>query len=474
MLTNRSRQFVSPLLASLIGVLYSVWTAQAQDVTPVPLPDPGISGFEFPTAEDVIIDWTEKNNQKAINWHAWGLWTALTMETDQIYNGQKLLVFETWPTPSDIINGKSTAPRSPTPLRQFSHDNASASASPTILGFVKYDPTATAHIKQNQLFSQSALNGMLADGKTKIPDFPVTAISLKPVFRTIAKGNLVDERYYQLPAWPGPGTPEPGYARPFDWPEWGQCVWVDIKNEGKGDGSVDRLCAPDGSSRTPQTTYGIDQFINFQMSADEAKTFNTNNNQLWQKQVAAANKAGQSFPLPPSQLADGDYAILVAMHVTSREITRWTWQTFWWTPKPDAPNFPSSEAIANDRPPQLKGAPRMYAHAPAYSMKFPPQPDTGGKNTGSSVYSYNPWLEAGFSPSVLAQSTPGTYEGQPVTNDVGIMTNCMSCHGNANYNPRSLPNAPSYTGNRYIDLENSQFRGTLKVDFLWSIPNNAK
>ena len=122
----------------------------------------------------------------------------------------------------------------------------------------------------------------------------------------------------------------------------------------------------------------------------------------------------------------------------------------------------------------MKGAARNYAHAPAYSMKNPPQPKTGGQNVGNSVYSYNPWLEAGFSKFVLPDSEPGTYNGNPVPNNVGIQTNCMGCHANANYTPAGIPTAPSYTGDRYIDLDDPKFKGTLQVDFLWSIPGNAR
>jgi hypothetical protein len=50
----------------------------------------------------------------------------------------------------------------------------------------------------------------------------------------------------------------------------------------------------------------------------------------------------------------------------------------------------------------------------------------------------------------------------------------MSCHGAANYNPKNLSTAPDYSGDRYISLTDPRFDGTLKVDFLWSIPGNAK
>jgi hypothetical protein len=107
-------------------------------------------------------------------------------------------------------------------------------------------------------------------------------------------------------------------------------------------------------------------------------------------------------------------------------------------------------------------------------MADPNQPPTGGSNKGESVYCFNPWLEASFGPGVLPDSKGGVYKGKPVKNNVGEQTNCMSCHAQANFNPSGIQGAPDYTGDRYIDLGSPQFKGTLQVDFAWSIPGNAK
>ena len=179
---------------------------EAQTIIPVPLPDPEVPGFVFPTAEDVIVGWTETNDQAAINKHAWGIWTALTLETDQVFDGQKLLVFETWQTPQDIISGSTPTPRPLETFRQF--QIAPTDGEETVLGFVKYDPTGATHIIDNDLLSKQKLNSLLSAGEKKVPDFPITAIALKPVFQTIHQGALVGGQYYKMAAWPGPpGTP---------------------------------------------------------------------------------------------------------------------------------------------------------------------------------------------------------------------------------------------------------------------------
>ena len=376
------------------------------------------------------------------------------------------MVFETWQTPEDVKaeNQQTDLSLHPIQLRQLSRGQGLV-AEDTVLGSVKYDPSAAEHILQNGLFHQSELDRLLTTGARKVPDFPSTAIALKPVFETIAEGDLVDGRYYQMPTWPGPpGDTLPGPSQAFPSADWGQCVWIDLGNEGQGDGLADASCLEDGSSRTPATTYSLDDFIHFEIGEKRARLMNLQNEVL-------------SEDLPPFQA--GDPSILQAMHVTSRETSRWTWQTFWWSHRPNSPHFPSSQEFAENRPEQLQGAARHYAQAVAYSMVSPPQPDTGWKdseeNNGiESLYAYNPYLEAGFGPDLLPDSKGGYYDGRAVSNHVGIQTNCASCHANANYNPQRLPNAPKYTGDRYVDLDSEKFDGTLQLDFLWSINGNKE
>lgn len=447
---------------SCFGQLFLGHPSVAQEVTPVPLPDPGIPGFSFPTPEATLMEWAA-SDPEAVAKHGWGLWTALTSPTDQIVNNQNLLVFETWQTPDDLKAGSSdhAFAQQPMPLRQQSLGRDVA-AENTILGFVKYDPTAAAHIIDNNLFERSALNQLAAEGNTKVPAFPITSVTLKPVFNPIAQSDLVDGRYYKMSTWPGPpGDDLPGTTEPFPESAWEECVWIDLENEGEGSGMTDATCA----SRTAATTYNLDDFIHFEMSDKHARLLNLQNR-------LRSNDA----PL----FQAGDPSILQAMHVTSRELTRWTWQTFWWSHQPDNPHFPSSNLFADTRPEQLQGAPRNYVQSAAYSMVSPPQPNTGGQNSGKdngieSLYSYNPYLEAGFGRSKLPTSEEGYYEGRAVDNHVGIQTNCMSCHATANYDPESPnPTHSEYTGDRYVDLEGEEFEGKLQVDFLWSIPDNAE
>lgn len=477
-----------------VAVFCTVAGRAGAQITAVPLPDPKIPGFHVPEAEATIVGWVQQMSSgtdpqseafNKVHLHGWGIWTALTLETDQSYEGQKLRVFETWPTPEDLMAPGAPLPAGPEAvralvaaprpvrsplqkLRQFDHartqrkktgvtasmEGGTAAENKTVVGFVKYDPTAAAHITGQGLLRKASLDALVNGGANGVPAFPNTAFALKPVFESTS-GSLVDGRYYRLAVWPGPPDTPRAFPEGPDWEAW---VWVDVQGGGAGKGEVDPVGKPDGSSRTEATTYPVSSFIYFRLSAAEAQAAN------------AARMAGNTAP----PAAAGDYNILVGMHVAGREITRWTWQTFWWAPNADGPPLPSSPQIAALRPAQLTDAARHYAMALGYANKAPADPYVGEANNGDSVYAYNPYLEAGFGPTDLPDSIPGMSGGSVVANNVGVQTNCMSCHGAANYNPNSMVKAPAYSGSRHVGLDDPRFRGTLQVDFLWSLPIKAK
>lgn len=468
-------------LCGLLGTWCSLTLLPAQTITPEPLPEPGIPGFRFPESEAALTRWIVEMSRGTtaevvdaaaakIHLHGWGLWTALTANSSQFSAGQRLRVFETWLTADELTNATAVSNIAwrPSPRRRARlapldelrrAAEAPASVPPPaaesqidrVMGFTKYDPTAANHIVRQDLLKLSTLDTLLQAGAQQIPPFPASALVVKPVFQIVTARTLVDGRYFLLKTWSGP----PDVPQPWGPSQWPAGVWIDLWGWGNGDGAVDRDPAADGSTRTDETTYALGNFIHYQLSAADAQTLNQSK--------------------PGTGASAGDYAILVAMHVAGRETARWTWQTFWWTPTPDDPREPSSAAIARLRPPQLRGAPAHYAMALAYTLLSPDQPYVGGENIGTAVYAYNPYIEARFAANDLPDSRPGFDPlGNPAANNVGVQTNCMSCHVQATYNPRRLATAPRFAGARYVDLGAAEFTGTLQVDFLWSLPRHAK
>jgi hypothetical protein len=442
-------------------------------IFPEALPNPEIPGFVFPESESTLTRWITGMTRgdanvaadafEKIHGHGWGLWTALTLATAQTYEGHRLRVFETWLTPNELetepsfsVTSLATTRWRRAPLRPLAQldtadDQRGTSLIDRVTGFVKFDPTAADHIVRQQLLHKDALDALLDGGAQQIPPFPATALAIKPLFQIIRVNELVDRRYYALKAWPGP----PATPRPWAPAHWPGSVWIDVLGGGSGRGEVDPIGLFDGSTRTERTTYPLASLIHYRLSALDA---------------AVQNEARPATPVSP-----GDIAILVAMHVSGREIARWTWQTFWWSPSPEDPHAPSSAAIAALRPEQLRGPARNYAMALGYTMLSPEQPYVGGSNATPAVYVYNPWLEARLGPADLPDSIAGLApDGRPAANNHGVQSNCMSCHVQANYNPGARATAPRFTGARYVDLGAAEFVGTLQLDFLWSLARHAR
>lgn len=423
----------------------------------IPMPTTLVTNTPFPTDSVIINNWVA--NSKAVNNletnsdiinHGWAIWKALTDITNQEYNNQKLRRFETWYTPNDIINAykmrKKVGPvslmqvqRSLGSLEQFNqiHGKDITPSENSVLGFVKYDPTAAKHIYDNNLFYESTLNKMLKTNQiSKIPDFPLSGVVIKPVF-TVLNSIDKDTNLYSIPAWPGnQNNPK----RPFSPDSWNNSVGITIT----------------GETNVSKRIYSVNDFIHFKLDS------------------AQASKKGAK---------KGDYAVLLGMHVTTREIKRWTWQTFWWSEFSDNPNSPSSKTIAKLRnSKKLDHAASKYAMAIAYNMVQPAQPYTKGTGKeATSLYVYNPYLEAGFGTSVFksANDTIRKYYSKNYQkvgntfNEYGMQTNCMSCHGQARYiKGLSGRKGHLYVTDQYFDLNSPYFKNTVKLDFTWSIQGN--
>jgi hypothetical protein len=153
------------------------------------------------------------------------------------------------------------------------------------------------------------------------------------------------------------------------------------------------------------------------------------------------------------------------MHVNTKTLVNWTWQTYWWQPGDNAPNnFPGSKQGMTDN---VAGPWRNYAMCTAWNQ-------TKGNASKDMVVCFNPFLET-------SSSIPA-----------GQSSNCVSCHGvatagalsanglatmnyPANYSApidftanactQSTPPPPTITSTCFADFT--------KTDFSWAIPSNA-
>ncbi len=159
-------------------------------------------------------------------------------------------------------------------------------------------------------------------------------------------------------------------------------------------------------------------------------------------------------------IREGNIALLVAMHVTTKEIENRTWQTFWWAYDPQNPEYGA------DRPEYVARAWANYNMNTAYFMVEPP-----GDPHGTPVVSFNPYLETNL------KGTYTTEDGREVS-WTGVTTNCMTCHRmaawkqNPNAGRSDEPNhlTPGYRNNGFVDPGDPYIFGSYtKLDFLWSL-----
>ena len=266
-----------------------------------------------------------------------------------------------------------------------------ASGAP-LLSLVLLNDPADRHIRAERLFSRARLDSINAGfgpatplARRTIAPFPREAMAVKTVWAVVHAA-----RPTPISVWDGEGDAADG-NRPARWPR--------------------TVLA--GSAAAP-----LDHFYHTAIRAGDL----------------AAVRA-----IDPSAQA-GDHLVLLAMHLTTREIPDWIWATYWWHDRPDEGPF------AADRPAAVAGVWRHYLMDVAYSAATPAEAD-GGANIA-----FNPYLE---------------------TFAAGTRSNCMACHQGAVWTPSgAAPFLPVTRGPRAAD--DPRFARGTRLDFMWSIATEAR
>ena len=456
--------------------------APQQTIVPQPIP----AGFDFPGNRAELQKLADTNNIAAMRKHSWNLWAGLTANSTSLFEGKALPIWETWLATEQVFTKPATETTTGAvnagikqPARefkdpgQFSHiknmvksKNQMASG---LVGFNKYDPTMVQYLwaghmqagLSNELVffytsssSLTALNGNWGTTPIKdrkIVDAPNTALELKPVLMTVKAQGLT-----ALPFWKDPRSstdkncaavsieklrhPKPGQPATDCHPDpttWTHCVLIDpnahtdsLQPATKAQfANADKSETP-GCTDPANTQYGgINMLYHFKMTAAEAAAFNT------AQQPAIAAKPG-------------DFMVLMAMHVNTKEIVDWTWQTFWWQGGQETPDqYPGS---GHDRTANIKAPWTNYNMCSAYAQTTKPD------NQGDMNVCFNPYLE--------------TSSGIPD----GLRSNCVTCHGTATIGTPKTGGYPA-TYDRPVGFgDPAYFGGATKTDFSWAIPVNAQ
>ncbi len=444
-------------VAGLMGV-GAASTAQAQ-ITPVDIP----ASYGIGTQATTIQGWVANNQQDQIRAHGWTIWSGLNAPSGQTHNGAALPVWETWlgteeafstTSNASVLNADKKTVKAPArhfvKPHQFGHLAAltgkaakNAAADTQVVSFNKFSPSAASFIAAPQTIAglsgtysintKAGLNTLNGAWPTTVPttnrsinDFPVDAAELKPVFGVVAQKGMTP-----MPLWQGPKQATNATNPTPD--TWKTCVAVDPAGSG---GIVPVANSPLTSAQVTALNAQAKQaglactigyyaplsvLYNFQLSAAEA----------------AAIQAAQGL-----KASAGDYAALLAMHVNTKEIPFWTWQTFYWQPGPDTPNkFPGSKA---DAPSTLPAPFNNYAMCTSYSQTIP-------VNSSTMALCFNPYLET-------SADIPA-----------GITSNCVSCHALA-----GVGKGPTYPANYKAPINlfanKSYFtNASTRTDFSWAV-----
>ena len=396
----------------------------------------------------------------SIHQHAWDIWSALNAPTDHIVEGTTLPVWETWFDGADLFGAtRSVADSESRDLdapAQLAHAGSARSAGASVLTFNRFNRQMLDHVQQNTYGNSNTLAVLREEfGRAGVPvvdrtiqQFPNTSVMLKPVFWIVP-----GDRPTPVPYWAGAGLDVATDPQNPDWKTWRQCALVDPTGSASSD--EPRVCnrGQDGEIDMAAGDYRV---LDLSVDSDELYAF-----RLTEDEVSGLG----DFPmiLDNSNVKDdlelveaGDYAVLVAMHVTTRETANWTWQTFWWTPDRSSVAAEPPDSV---QAPASIGAPwDKFNMCAAYSMVTPP-----GDVDGEPVICFNPYLETNLT---------GLYSvDRTVTDEVGVHSNCMSCHRAAQVTAGAKA---EYAVHGYLEPgDPAWFADGLRTEFAWSVAMRA-
>lgn len=431
--------------------------------------------YGFPVAESTLLAAVLTDDQAGVRRHAWQLWAALTAPSSSVVDGQRLPIFETWYSTDEVYNPQG---RAGVVRRTFQHPyrvptqsmiaTSSRGGAPAgLMSFVKLNRPAANFIWDNAYYLTPTLAGLnarfdaqgTATVERSINPFPNNAAALKLVFWLVKNpASPQSERgLTALPIWNPAYPPPPGGLPPMH-TTWTDGVAIDPAGR-YPEGSLQTVNI-NGTLAKPNLkavpVVSMRRFYSHKLThpqdVADAKVYMAMMSSAAGEQERFITNAGQTPEL-------GDYVVLLAMHMTTKEMDDWTFQSFWWMPTPDAAPF------GHDRPAFVRAPFDNYQMCTAYSTVSPKGPG------GALPICFNPYLETD-----LGATKPYTMDGKTFPADpmAGTRANCQNCHRRAAFPvfDASVPDGAS-EGHVYNDGYRSPgdpyFARLLKVDFMWSL-----
>jgi hypothetical protein len=430
------------LLLTYLGTIAVAGSASAQQATP----PAGVfnipNGYDFPTSKSTLDQYRAKQDLTAQRTHVWNVWAGMTAPTPD----GKFPVFATWYSQDEAFQ-TGAVPQAVGPHRvafrfrpprqsvEVPGHPAPQAAGTSIISEVMFDYANYKHIRDNKLYLQPTLHGLQTSGapdphipnNTTVPPFPTDAISLKTVWWPVAADAVT-----AMPIWDPKDNPQLPTGNGF--PTWKRVIAIDPNHPGLPPDAETTVTFPQTNPKPWPHSHlvGLDKFYYVKLDAQTAKNAMANGR--------LADFVGSVLGRP---LRAGDYVVFLGTHLTTKEIDDWVWATFWWHDHPDDGSY------AANRTDNVQGVWRNYLMGTAYDEITPNESD------GTPHITFNPWLEAGFRN--------------------GVVSNCMNCHHRAAYRNGDLIDfLPIMRGAPDANHDPNYKKGTLRTDFLWSVPFNAQ
>lgn len=469
-------------------------TAAPAQGSPAPFP----TGFDYPQAAATVEAWVRHRDENRAREHGWYLWAGLNQTTA---GGDP--VWRTWPTSTQAFapppgltaqaESKADMMRKSAPLNAKRladgprTPNAPKAEEPINFPVTPQYPVPAA-VKQK--YPQCVQNGALVDGPTYQNNGDVMVAGViysDAAYKWIRSkglylGSVLDAQK------PPPGgishiapMPSASFAlKPMMWPvsRTGYTalpVWDDLRSDGGTYAGFEiqskwkRAVAVTAPTATQLATVPVKYLYGVTMnnnplgpnSYQNAKVVPVTEFYNFRPDPAALSPCDRALLDQSAYWAynrafeKGDYLVLIAMHVMTKEQPDWTFQSVWWSDRPNEGPY------AENRPRELrdkaKGPWDHYLMTSTYGVTTAPPPD----DTKWPV-AYNPYIE-------LAAGHP-------------IQTNCMNCHHRSAW-PGFATSAPvkaSYeapggpTALDAFDEDNPVFDNLLTLDSMWGVSDRAR
>lgn len=424
---------------------------------------------QFPAKQYQLLGDVMSNDLATQRAHAWQLWSALNAPSKSIAYGQRLPVWQTWYSSDEVYGGHFTAGAERTfaccffripKQNKIQHEQLDEDQPALTMAFVKFNRPAANFIVQNGYDTKSTLQTLnkqydaqhMPVTMRQIKPFPREAVAIKVTFWLIRQHGLTPVPYWN-PAYPAPAKGQtPNHLT------WRNCVAADADNR-FADGSKQWVNCNGTMQQAP--VVHLERFYTYKLKDPN--------------DVAAVASFSKHLSMDtdqehvvtgPFKPGVGDYLALTAMHVTTKEIPDWTFQTFWWTP------FPKTAPFGNDRPASIRAPFDNYDMCNAYSVETP-MAGNGGPHI-----CFNPYLEADLGPTKSYVMNGKTMHADPMA---GTRSNCMACHSRAAWPAKMDPPYVARTSSMgtvfnpgYIPRDAPYYQGITTTDFLWSIPLESR